>query len=340
MTVHPWECRSKIAIGAAVIAIFGAKVVTAEEIPIPSQNPTCVEHRNFSVADFSVPLSKLLSDKKLSALRVLKTFKVDTIFRYYDYKNETLPGKTLHPDESDAIIAAGLKIGVVFQHYNNDPAKFLDPSSGTNDAEQALKLADENRQPYGSAIYFSVDGPERHLDPLIKEYKLNGGRPMSRDREAQLRRQGRSYFVESYAKFLTYGHDAFHIDKPDKITPEMMKPVVARYFDSVRESFQAYAQKHGGNSYKIGMYCTAAMCLLGDDSKMADYFWISPEGRNDPEYRKFLQRDGHWHLVQQLKTFCPGWGPTPDHKELELDFDQVSSKHPDFGQWAAKRPRE
>jgi hypothetical protein len=203
MTVHPWGSRSRIAIGAAVIAIFAAKVVRAEEIPIPNQNPTCIEHRNFSVADFSVPLSKLLSERKLPALKVLKTFKVDTVFRYYDYKNETLPGKTLHPDESDAIIASGLKIGVVFQHHNDDPAKFLDPSSGTNDAEQALKLADENRQPYGSAIYFSVDGPELHLDPLIKEFKLNGGRPMSSDREAQLRRQGRSYFVESYANFLT-----------------------------------------------------------------------------------------------------------------------------------------
>ena len=338
MTVRQRRSRSKVAIGVAVIAILAATVVRAEEISIPGQNPTCSEHRSFSVADFSVPLPNLLSDKKLSALRVLKTFKVDTVFRYYDYKNETLPGKTLHPEESDAIIAAGLKIGVVFQHYNDDPAKFLDPGSGTNDAEQALKLADENRQPYGSAIYFSVDGPERHLDPLIKEYRLNGGRPMSSDREAQLRRQGRAHFVESYANFLRYGRDAFHIDKLDKITPEMMKPLVTRYFNSVRESFQAYAQKHGGNGYKIGMYCTGSMCLLGDDNKLADYFWISPEGRNDPEYRKFLERHGHWHLVQQLKTFCPGWGPTPEHKELELDFDQVSGEHPDFGQWTAKRP--
>jgi glycoside hydrolase-like protein len=338
MMVRRWATRSKVAVAVAVIAIFAAKVVSADEITIPDRHPTCGEHRNFRVADFSVPLSNLQSDKRLSALKALKTFKVDTVFRYYDYKNETLPGKTLHPDESDAIIAAGLEIGVVFQHHNEDPAKFLDPSSGTNDAEQALKLADENRQPYGSAIYFTVDGPERHLKPLIKEYRLNGGRPLSSDREAQLRRQGRSYFVESYTNFLTYGRDAFHIDKLDKITPDMMKPVIARYFSSVRASFQAYAQKHGGNGYKIGMYCTGSMCLFGDDTKLADYFWISPEGRNDPEYRRFLGRQGHWSLVQQLKTFCPGWGPTPAQKELELDFDLVSREHPDFGQWTAKRP--
>ena len=66
----------------------------------------------------------------MPALKALKTFKLDTVFRYYDYKNETLPGKTLHPDESDAIIAAGLKIGIVFQHHNDDPAKFLDPKIG------------------------------------------------------------------------------------------------------------------------------------------------------------------------------------------------------------------
>src|ERR1700687_2576188 len=81
----------------------------------------------------------------------------------------------------------------------------------------------------------------------------------------------------------------------DHVTPEMMKPVVARYFNSIHESFQAYTQKHAGSGYKIGMYCTGAMCLLGDDSNLADFFWIGPEGRNDPSYRKFLQRERPWH---------------------------------------------
>jgi hypothetical protein len=328
----------KVALGFAVMAVFWANVVAAEDVPIPTQGLGCVANRTFAVADFSVPLPKLLDGKKLPALKVLKTFNVDTIFRYYDYENETLPGKTMLAAESDAIIAADLKIGVVFQHHNDDPAKFLVPTSGTEDAERALKLADDNRQPYGSAIYFGVDGPERHLGPLIKEYKLNGGHAMSSAREAQLRKQGRGYFIESYSNFLMYGPAAFHVDKLDQVTPEMMKPVIAGYFSSIRESVQAYAQKHDGNRFKIGMYCTAAMCLFGDDSKLAEYFWISPEGRTDPEYRRFLQRAGHWELAQQLKTLCPGWGPTPDHKELEFDFDRVSSRHPDFGQWATKRP--
>jgi glycoside hydrolase-like protein len=330
----------KVAVGLAFIAVLWAQVVAAEDVPIPKKSPECAANPNFTVVDFSAPLSMLLTDKKLPALKALKAFQVDTIFRYYDHRDETLPGKTLLPDESDAILAAGLKIGVVFQHHNDDPAKFLVPSAGTKDAEQALKLADDNRQPYGSAIYFGVDGPELHLGPLIKEYKLNRGQAMSSDREAQLRKQERFHFIESYHNFLTYGREAFHIDRLDQIIPEMMKPVIARYFIAIGESFQAYAQKHAGNGYKIGMYCTGAMCLLGDDSKLAEFFWISPEGRNDPAYRKFLQRDGHWHLVQQLTTSCPGWGPTPNHKELQFDFSQVSSKHTDFGQWASKRPRE
>ncbi|HEY6259802.1 MAG TPA: glycoside hydrolase domain-containing protein [Xanthobacteraceae bacterium] len=322
------------------MAVLGPSIVAADDVRIPEKRPACLASREFTVADFSVPLSKLLSDKKSPALEALKAFNVDTIFRYYDQEDETLPGKTLSGEESDAILAAGLKIGVVFQHHNDDPTKFLDPSSGTKDAERALKLADDNRQPYGSAIYFAVDGPERHLDPLIREYRLNGGRAMPDARKAQLREQKKDYFIESYDNFLNYGRDAFHIDRLDRVTVAMMKPVIARHFSSIRGSFQAYAQEHAGNGYKIGMYCTAAMCLLGDDSKLAEYFWVSPEGRRDPEYRKFLQREGHWHLVQQLPTPCPGWGPTPDQRQLEFDFNQISAKHPDFGQWATKRPGE
>jgi hypothetical protein len=40
----------------AVIATFAAKAVSAVEIAIPDRHPTCVEHRDFAVADFSVPL--------------------------------------------------------------------------------------------------------------------------------------------------------------------------------------------------------------------------------------------------------------------------------------------
>jgi hypothetical protein len=325
----------KVALGAAATGFFAGPLAAADDYIMPKQPPECAANPSFSAADFSVPLTRLLTKEKLPALGALKAFGVDTVFRYYDHIDETLPEKTLLAAESDAIIAAGLKIGVVFQHHNDDPAKFLDPESGTRDAERALMLADDNRQPYGSAIYFGVDGPERHLDTLLKEYKRDGGKPMSASRKQELRKH--PGLIASYGSFLRFGPDAFHLDDLSKVTPDAMKPVVARYFHSIQGSFAKYSREHAGNGYKIGMYCTAAMCLLGDDDGLAEFFWISPEGRNDPEYKQFLQRSDRWTLVQQRETSCPGWGPTPDRQELKFDFDQVSGKHPDFGQWAAKR---
>jgi glycoside hydrolase-like protein len=325
-------------VGSITLAAFlGTSAFAGDDVPIPGNRPECALNPNFTVADFSAPLLNLAADQGRSALEQLKAFKIDTVFRYYDHEDETLPGKTLFQPESDAIISAGLKIGVVFQHRNDDPAKFLAPDSGTRDAERALKLADENRQPYDSAIYFTVDGPERHLGPLIQEYDRNKGNPMSEDRKSELRQQKKSYFIVSYENFLRHGKEAFKLDKLNKVTPAMMKPVITRYFDAIRQTFLAYAQQHGGKGYKVGMYCTAAMCMLGDDRKLAEFFWISPEGRRDPEYRQFLQRSGHWILVQQLSSICPNWGLTPDHRRLEFDFNYVNPQKADFGQWGTKR---
>ena len=83
---------------------------------------------------------------------------VNTIIRYYDHEDETLPGKTLRRGERDAILMNGFKMAVVFQHRNNRFASFT-PLRGRQDAERSLALAAENSQPKGSAIYFGVDGP-------------------------------------------------------------------------------------------------------------------------------------------------------------------------------------
>jgi hypothetical protein len=339
MIVTNWEARMRCSLvgSIALAALLGTSAFAADDVPVPGRRPECTLNPNFTVADFSASLSNLTADQGRSALEQLKLFKIGTVFRYYDHEDETLPGKTLFHAESDAIISAGLKIGVVFQHHNDDPAKFLVPDSGAKDAERALKLADENRQPYGSTIYFAVDGPERHLGPLIREYNLNDGNPMSEDRKSQLRQQNKDYFIISYEKFLRYGKEVFKADKLNKLTSAMMKPVITRYFDLIRQAFRAYAQQHGDKGYRVGMYCTAAMCRLGDDKHLAEMFWISPEGRNDPEYRQFLQRSAHWSLAQQLPTPCPNWSPTPDHRKLEFDFNYVNPQKIDFGQWGTKR---
>ncbi len=317
--------------------LFSAPASAMESGAIPAVRPDCKANNLLKVADFSLRLTGLRTDAGEPVLHQLKTsFQLDTVFRYYDHKDETLPGKTLSATEADEIIAAGLKIGVVFQHHNDDPAKFLDPASGTQDADRALELADKIRQPYGSAIYFGVDGPERHLGPLIQEYKLNSGNPMSDERKATLKAEGRFHLIASYRDFIRFGGAAFELDKLDEVTPAKMEPVIQRYFNAIHRAFQLYSQRHHGKGYKVGMYCTGAMCLLGDRRKLADYFWISPEGRNDPEYRQFLNQN-RWNLVQQLPTSCSNWTSTSHQRDVGFDFDYLNPDYPDFGQWAAKR---
>lgn len=90
-------------------------------------------------------------------LDVMKAIDVNTVIRYYDLTNETLPGKTLLPSETDLLARNGFDVMVVFQHNNNAIASFTS-ARGTSDAARSLALAAANKQPKGSAIYFGVDG--------------------------------------------------------------------------------------------------------------------------------------------------------------------------------------
>jgi hypothetical protein len=101
--------------------------------------------------DSSAPVTQGFLDQ-------MRAIGVNTIIRYYDHEDETLPGKTLRQGEREIIITNGLKIGVVFQHKNDKFASFT-ALRGRQDAERSLILAAENFQPKGSAIYFGVDGP-------------------------------------------------------------------------------------------------------------------------------------------------------------------------------------
>ncbi|MEL6978639.1 MAG: glycoside hydrolase domain-containing protein [Pseudomonadota bacterium] len=98
---------------------------------------------------------------------------VETVFRYYSYVPSNIRGKDLQPDETRALQAAGLSIGVVFQHYNNCFDAFANGWGG-RDAAQALRLAETNSQPAGSAIYFGVDGDwpyESLLGPALAYFE-------------------------------------------------------------------------------------------------------------------------------------------------------------------------
>jgi hypothetical protein len=147
--------------------------------------------------DLSAPTNSRFLDK-------MKVLGIKTIIRYYDYPRkpahpdpnelyETWPGKTLHKPERDRIVNKGLSMAVVFQHNNSSLGTFT-PSRGRRDAEQALKLARENLQPRGSAIYFGVDGGWQ-LPEQIEKVR-------SYFREAKIRIQNAGYRIGAYGSGL------------------------------------------------------------------------------------------------------------------------------------------
>jgi hypothetical protein len=111
----------------------------------------CVQDPRIEAVDLSAPVDQ-------GFLNQMKANGINTIIRYYDHEDETLPGKTLRRAERDLVIMNGFKIAVVFQHHNDQIASFTS-LRGRQDAERSLALADENSQLNGSAIYFGVDGP-------------------------------------------------------------------------------------------------------------------------------------------------------------------------------------
>lgn len=117
----------------------------------------CVPHTAAVAVDLSTPTINRKAPNDFSFFEKMTNIGVKTIIRYYDRLDETMPGKTLHRDERDAITKNRFSIAVVFQHNNNDYKKFKDLAKGDLDAARALKLAIENAQPKNSAIYFGVD---------------------------------------------------------------------------------------------------------------------------------------------------------------------------------------
>ena len=111
----------------------------------------CVTDTQVAAVDLSAPVDQ-------SFLNQMQASGINTIIRYYDHTNETLPGKTLTRTERDFILANGFKIAVVFQHHNDRLTSFS-WWRGRRDAERSLELAQVNSQQSGSAIYFGVDGP-------------------------------------------------------------------------------------------------------------------------------------------------------------------------------------
>jgi hypothetical protein len=310
---------------AAVLIFHPGPAASAPEVT----KPACAASTEFTVVDLSRPVTDLRATDGKSGLSALKDFGVTAIFRYYDLPKESLGCKTLLPDEVDAILAASLSIGVVFQHNSDDPATFVADNAKAH-AQRSLALAAANGQPAGSAIYFGVDGADLHLNDLARLYERRGGTPMSPQEQDELIKQRKRKLVVWYGNFLTYRHQAFAPDA--KITAQSLYPFVKRYFDTVRSVFREHARAHPDQSYKVGMYCTGGVCEYAAKNSLADYYWVTAEGRNLPDYARFIDAN-RWHLLQQLPTSCPGWTT----RDVGFDFNRVAPSG-DFGAWSRRRP--
>jgi hypothetical protein len=131
----------------AVFAATGAASGGAAATPAAA---ACANPLHATMADTANPLTARF-------LKAVRAKGVTTIARYYDYPDETLPGKTLTVAERALVAARGMALVVVFQHHNDQLASFT-PERGAADAARALELAGLMHQPAGSAVYFGVDG--------------------------------------------------------------------------------------------------------------------------------------------------------------------------------------
>jgi len=93
----------------------------------------------------------------------LKAFGVQVVFRYYA-SHTHLPGKILTPAEAQAISAAGLMIGAVWENGFPTTREYFTLDQGRADAVRAVVLAKGLGQPAGSAIYFAVDCDLAYVD--------------------------------------------------------------------------------------------------------------------------------------------------------------------------------
>jgi hypothetical protein len=143
---------SVFALGAAVLASPSLEAIAA---------PICESGKGYVAADISQQVNGDFLDK-------IKSIGINTVIRYYDWKNETLPGKTLTRLELELIASKDMNLAVVFQHNNDCLCTFMDGRRGNIDAQRALELAKSFDQPPGSAIYFGVDGVDAQFLELLR----------------------------------------------------------------------------------------------------------------------------------------------------------------------------
>jgi hypothetical protein len=143
--------------------------------------PVCEPGKGYIALDASQQLSE-------EFMKAVKRTGITTIIRYYDWVNETLPGKTLTVRELNLIAKLDMSVAVVFQHNNDCLCTFMTKGRGRRDAQRVLELAKQFSQPVGSAVYFGVDGVDAHFLSLLSTTGLPAD-------EARARK-----FVERYVR--------------------------------------------------------------------------------------------------------------------------------------------
>jgi hypothetical protein len=140
------ECRSLISV--LLLAVLSASSALAAA---KKSSEYCKLNSGVEFVDTSIPVSE-------DFLTKMKQVGVAIVGRYYDYPDETIPLKRLRKAELKLLEDKAMNVVVVFQHWNNKAKTFIDwKSRGPGDANEALKLAADFKQPDGSAIYFGVD---------------------------------------------------------------------------------------------------------------------------------------------------------------------------------------
>jgi hypothetical protein len=312
---------------AAAVALVCSFVGAHADVPSPSCDP----HPGLTAADFSQNVTNIDTNDRREGTDALKKLGLKTVIRYYDWPSETKQCKTLMPDESDAIIKAGLSIVTVFQYKGEDPERFLARRHGAPDAKRALDLAAANGQPPGSAIYFAVDGVDAAIKDLVYEYSLHRGGSMSRSRRSLLIRADRSYrrHIDQYARFRLYHKRHFGKAVPS-IGPHDVLPAISDYFKGVNSVFKAQPD---GRRFKIGAYGSGLVCEHLLSEKLVDYCWLS-QSQGWPQFQKFYA-SGKWSMAQKMTTRCKILR-FQGAERLNFDFNKVNPKIADYGQWSRK----
>lgn len=301
--------------------------------PAPSvAGPSCAPQPGMTAIDASHPLTELVPRNGRDGLSALRDLGVRTVIRYYDNVAETLPCKTLVPEETRALLDAGFSLLAVFQHNNDNPITFVTPGRGTMDAQRAIELALANGQPSGSAIYFGVDGVDGAVQSANYEYAKSAGGPISAARAATLETSmGAGAFRKHRDFYEIYLEDgtALFGGALGKHGPEDMLPHVERYFTDLKTVFDNFARQTGLR-FRLGAYGGGMVCEHLLQRGLADYCWLS-QSKGLPGYDRF-DASRRWVMRQELTTVCKGW-KFRSGGDFQFDFNVVNPATPDFGQW-------